>query len=96
MLGFIKIHILHHASEEPVYGAWLMDELGRHGYRLSPGTIYPILHDLESRGYLASCKETVGGKVRRYYRATAAGRKALALSKERVRELIDEIIPEGK
>ncbi len=52
-LGFIKIHILHHAAQEPIYGLAMIDELRRHGYDLSPGTLYPILHSLERAGYLS-------------------------------------------
>jgi len=61
-LGFIKIHILHHASKEPVYGLWLIEELGHHGYKLSPGTLYPILHKLEEERLLKSYSENIGGK----------------------------------
>ncbi|MDY6795441.1 MAG: PadR family transcriptional regulator [Actinomycetota bacterium] len=91
-LGFIKIHILYHASREPVYGVWLMEELGRHGYRPSPGTLYPILHSLEKQGYLESYREAVTGKVRRYYSITALGGKALDTAVERINEMVDEVL----
>jgi hypothetical protein len=52
--GFIRLHILHHAAEGELYGQWMMEELARHGYRLSPGTLYPLLHGLEKRGYLVA------------------------------------------
>ena len=68
-LGFVRIHILHHACEEPIYGVGIMEELGRHGYQLRPGTLYPILHDLKKQGYLEDLEEVVEGKVRRYYEA---------------------------
>jgi DNA-binding PadR family transcriptional regulator len=51
-LGFVRIHILHHAAEEPIYGLAMIEELGRHGYEVSPGTIYPILHGMERGGWL--------------------------------------------
>jgi len=92
MLGFVRIHILHHAAESPVYGTWLMEELGRHGYRLGPGTLYPILHGLEEKGYLASERRVVKGRVRRYYRITPQGQQVLEESRERVRELAEEIL----
>ncbi|MBC7224679.1 MAG: helix-turn-helix transcriptional regulator [Anaerolineae bacterium] len=92
MLGLIRIHILHHAAEGPVYGVWLMEELRRHGYELSPGTLYPILHSLERQGYLASERRVVGGRVRRYYTLTPRGRQALEESRARVRELAREIL----
>lgn len=89
--GLIRLHILHHASREPVFGLGLMAELGRHGHRLGPGTLYPILHGLEAKGYLRGEDRTVGGRRRRTYRATAKGRKALATARLLVRELADEL-----
>ncbi len=91
-LGFIKIHILHHASKEPVYGLWLIEELGRHGYKLSPGTLYPVLHKLEEEKLLRSYSENVGGKIRKYYRATAKGIRTLTEIKEKIKELVGEVI----
>jgi DNA-binding PadR family transcriptional regulator len=89
--GFIRLHILHHAAHEPIYGLGIIEELGRHGYKLSPGTIYPILHGLELKGYLRSTEERLGKTARRVYRATPKGRKALEVSKEKVRELFGEL-----
>lgn len=94
-LGFIKLHILHHAGQKPVYGLWLIEELGRHGYKLSPGTLYPTLHSLEEQGYLFSEKQVVGGKVRRYYRLTPQGAAALAEARRKVAELAGEITDEA-
>lgn len=91
-IGFIKIHILHHASKEPIYGVEMMRELRRHGYSVSPGLIYPTLHALEKQGYLKSKEAVVRGKVRKYYEATTKGRKMLEKSKEKIRELVDEVI----
>ncbi len=93
-LGFIKIHILHHAADEPVYGAWLMKELARHGYDLSPGTLYPILHALEADGYLHHEGRVVNGKVRKYYTITEAGQKALKEARIKMHELVDEVLDE--
>jgi len=92
LLGFIKIHILHHASRSEVYGAWLIEELRRHGYSMSYGTLYPTLHRLEEKGYLASRVENVGGKRRKNYTITAKGRKALKEARARIRELVDEVL----
>ncbi len=91
-LGFIKIHILHHASKEPVYGLWLIEELGRHGYKLSPGTLYPVLHKLEDEKFLKLYSENVDGKIRKYYITTAKGLKALTKIKGKINELIKEIM----
>lgn len=92
LLGFVKIHILHHAAEQPVYGAWLLAELAEHGYTLSPGTLYPVLHGLERDGLLNHREQVVAGKRRKYYSATAAGRRALAEARVRIRELVDEVL----
>lgn len=91
-LGFIRIHILHHAAEEPVYGLWLIEELQRHGYELSPGTLYPILHGLEDSGYLVSEERLVGGKVRKYYSITDEGRVMLERARAQIRELTGEVL----
>ncbi len=91
-LGFIKIHILHHAAKEPVYGLWLIEELGRHGYKLSPGTLYPVLHKLEKERLLKSHAEAAGGKIRKYYTTTGKGLKTLARLKEKINELIEEVM----
>jgi PadR family transcriptional regulator PadR len=93
-LGFIKLHILYHAGQGPVYGLWLIQELARHGYKLSPGTLYPTLHSLEEQGYLASEKQVVAGKVRRYYRLTPQGAAALVEARQKVAELAGEIMDE--
>lgn len=90
-LGFIRLHILYHASQEPVFGLDLIRELARHGYSLSPGTLYPILHGLEEDGFLKSKKEVVNGKVRKYYRATQAGKRTVAEAYTKVRELVNEV-----
>ena len=91
--GFVRVHILHHATEGEIYGQWIIDELARHGYRLSPGTVYPMLRAMEARGYLKSREENPGraGRPRRIYVATKAGRKALAVAQERLRELVGEV-----
>lgn len=90
--GFIRLHILYHAAKEQTYGAEITEELIHHGYRLSQGTLYPTLHLLEEMGYLRSQPRLVQGKRRRYYRATAAGRKVLAEARLKLQELVAEII----
>lgn len=90
-LGFIRIHILYHASKERVYGVALMEELARHGYQVGPGTLYPMLHALEEKGLLVSELEVVEGKRRRYYHITAIGADALENARTHTLELIREI-----
>jgi PadR family transcriptional regulator, regulatory protein PadR len=89
--GLIRLHILHHACEGEFFGLAMIEELGRHGYKLSPGTMYPLLHSLEERGLLVSREKQDGRRYRRLYRATPAGRKALVSAKEKVRELFGEL-----
>jgi DNA-binding PadR family transcriptional regulator len=91
-LAFVRVHLLYHAAEGPIYGMEMIAELARHGYTLSPGTLYPILHAMEAGGYLVSERQVVEGKVRKYYRATEAGREALALLRPKVRELVNEVL----
>jgi PadR family transcriptional regulator PadR len=91
-LGFVKIHILHHAAHAPVFGLALIRELARHGYDLSPGTLYPVLHSLESAGYLAREDRLVHGKVRKYYRITPLGAQALEEVRVKIAELVTEVL----
>src|SRR5215510_11057212 len=90
--GLIRLHVLHHAVKGPIFGLGMIEELGRHGYRISPGTLYPLLQGLEKKGYLASVEHREGKSLRRVYRATPTGRKALALAKSKVRELFRELV----
>ena len=90
--GLIRLHILHHAAKEPIYGLSIIEELGRHGYRLSAGTLYPLLHGLEKKGYLRSTIDREGRRFRRVYRATPRGKKALTAAKSKVRELFGELL----
>ena len=89
--GLIRLHVLHHACEGPVFGLEMIEELSRHGYHIGPGTLYPILHELEARKWLRSQKELAGGRFRRVYRATPGGRRALAAAKDKVSELFGEL-----
>jgi PadR family transcriptional regulator, regulatory protein PadR len=93
-LGFIKIHVLHHAAYEPVYGMAMMAELARHGYDLSPGTLYPLLRSLEEQGYLTHTERVIEGRVRKYYEITDEGRTALLEAKQKIAELVQEILEE--
>jgi DNA-binding PadR family transcriptional regulator len=93
--GFIRLHVLYHAARGPTYGAEISEELVRHGYRLSQGTLYPTLHLLEQLGYLRSRTDVVRGKRRRYYRATPRGRKVLEESRQKLQELVAEVIDDN-
>lgn len=91
VLGFISIHILHHASGEPFYGSWMIDELNRHGYDMSAGTLYPILHKMEADGLLVRDDRLVDGKIRKYYSITDHGTDVLAQARKQAYELFKEI-----
>ena len=91
-LAFVRVHVLHHATEGRIFGLEMIEELRRHGYALSPGTLYPIFHSMEKAGYLRSADEVVNGKLRKYYAATAKGRRLLKQVKSKIRELLDEVI----
>ena len=91
MLGFVKVHVLHHATIQPIYGSGFSAELSKHGYRLSWGTLYPLLHSLETEGLLDREERIVDGKVRKYYKITKRGRAALAEARRKALELVNEI-----
>ncbi|HEU5159066.1 MAG TPA: PadR family transcriptional regulator [Streptosporangiaceae bacterium] len=91
LLGFVKIHVLYHAAQEAIYGAGISAELEEHGYHLSWGTLYPLLHNLEAAGFLAREEQVVDGKVRKYYRITDLGREALDEARSKAVELVREI-----
>lgn len=90
-LGFIQIHILHHAKKEPFYGAWMMEELRHHGYEVSAGTLYPILHNLEKEVLLAVEKRLENGKIRKYYAITVKGEEVLEQAKAKINELTSDL-----
>jgi PadR family transcriptional regulator PadR len=89
--GLIRIHVLLHAAHEPLFGLAMMEELAHHGYRIGPGTLYPLLHGMERNGLLVSKLMNVGGRRRRVYRLTKAGKKALEQAREKVDELHGEL-----
>lgn len=92
LAGFIRLHVLHHAAEGDLYGQWMIEELAHHGYKVSAGTLYPMLHSLEKKGYLISRKEREGRTFRRIYNATPLGIEALELGREKLRELFREVV----
>ncbi len=90
-LGFIQIHILHHAKKEPIFGVYMIEELKSHGYDISPGTLYPIFHNLEKNELLECESKVIEGKVRKYYHITEKGRKVLKEAKKKAKELTREL-----
>ncbi len=90
--GAVRLHILHHSAESELHGAWMTTELAQHGYRISPGSLYPTLHKMESEGLLRSSQQVVDGRTRRCYVATAKGRRVLESTKRQLRELAGEVL----
>ena len=90
-LGFIQVHILHHAKKEPFFGSWMIEELHKHGYPISPGTLYPVLHNLETAGLLVKEDRNYEGKIRKYYSITAKGNELLTEARQRALDLIKEL-----
>ena len=90
--GAVRRHVLFHAATDEVYGAEIAVELARHGHVVSPGTLYPLLHDLEAKGDLVSRTVVVDGHRRRCYRLTGRGRRTLAMCVDALRELADEVL----
>lgn len=89
--GLIRLHILHHAVHKPFYGLWMIEELEEHGYRIGPGTLYPMLHSLEEKGYVTSYEVKSGNTIRKFYKATSLGKKTLIEAKKKVKELNEEL-----
>lgn len=94
-VSFIRLHVLHHAARAPIYGVEMLEELHRHGYRMSPGTLYPVLHQLQAQGYLECERRVTAGKVRKYYRTTELGLQALKAAQPMIRELVEEVLQDG-
>lgn len=92
--GLIRLHVLHHSAKAPIFGLWMVDELARHGYKISTGTLYPLLHGLERRKYLRSYVERDGKTSRRLYKTTVLGKRALKRALIKVRELYGELVEE--
>lgn len=90
-LGFIHIHILYHAKKEPFYGSWMIEELKEHGYEMSAGTLYPMLHHLEESKILKQESKVVEGKVRKYYEITEKGEILLKELQHKAKELLKEV-----
>jgi PadR family transcriptional regulator, regulatory protein PadR len=89
--GLIRIHVLIHASHEPIFGLGMMEELAHHGYRIGPGTLYPLLHGMERAKLLKSELKNIGGRRRRVYKITASGKTALKQARGKVDELHHEL-----
>ena len=97
LLAFWKVHILHHANEGPLHGQWVTPELRRHGYEISAGTLYPLLKRMERTGWLRCMVEAGGGRrARRDYRLTSKGKKVLAMIREQIKELYEEVVLEAE
>jgi PadR family transcriptional regulator PadR len=91
-IGFMRVHVLHHAAKEPIYGLEMIEELKRHGYAIGPGTLYPLLHSLERAGLLRSTVKLVAGKNRKYYRTTKSGDILLVKLRVQIGELVREVV----
>jgi DNA-binding PadR family transcriptional regulator len=90
--GAVRLHVLHHAAQGEIHGAWMSTELAEHGYAISPGTLYPTLHRMEEERLLRSREVIVDGRRRRVYRTTAAGDRALEAMRRALAELADEVL----
>lgn len=90
--GFMHIHILHHASFEPVWGSMIARELAHHGYKVSSGTLYPLLHKMASEGYLVASQQLEAGRKVVTYRNTAKGDAMLQDARSYIKELHDEVV----
>ena len=91
--GLVRLHVLHHAAEDDLYGNWMIEELARHGYKISPGTLYPMLHALERKGYLTSRTERAGSLATPHLPRNTLRHRGFANSAGEFRELVREVAP---
>lgn len=89
LLG-LRLHVLHYAAEQKIYGQWMIDELAHHGCRLSPGTLYPMRHKMELDGQLVARRERERRTVRKLCTITHKGKESSKLVEERIREFTGE------
>ncbi|WP_432404702.1 PadR family transcriptional regulator [Wukongibacter sp. M2B1] len=94
-LGFIQIHILYHAKNESIYGTWMIKELEEHGYKISPGTLYPLLNRMEREGLLCKTEKNVDGRIIKFYKITGLGEEILKEATEKAAELTHEVEEKG-
>lgn len=90
-LGFIQIHILYHATKTKIYGVWIMNELEEHGYKISPGTLYPLLNKMEKEGLLIKIEKNVDGRIIKFYETTKLGEEILKEATDKADLLFHEI-----
>ena len=95
-LGAIQAHLLYHAAQHPIYGSWMAQELVRHGFVISYGTLYPMLHRLQTEGLLDCREQREGSQLRKYYTATPSGRAELEQVKHLIRELYQEVVEQAE
>ena len=73
--GFVKLYALWRASQGETFGMQIIEEMRELGFRVSPGTLYPILHTLLEERDVTQTNRLVNGKIRKCYRVTTKGRK---------------------
>src|SRR5262245_4900151 len=89
--GFIKLYALWRASKGETYGVQIIEEMRKLGFKVSPGTLYPVLHTLLEEKDLKLTDRIVDGKVRKCYRATAKGKEEAEEVIERLSELLRKL-----
>lgn len=78
--GSTTMLLLKLLSEKDMYGYEMIDTLrerSQNVFELKAGTLYPLLHQLEEKGFLDAYEKEVTGKVRKYYSITREGRQQL-------------------
>ena len=76
--GSMAMMILRLLETKDMYGYEMIEALRERSnnvFELKAGTLYPLLHSLESRGDVVSYEDNTSGKTRKYYQLTPAGKK---------------------
>ena len=89
--GFVKLYALWRASKGEVYGVQIIEEMRVLGFKVSPGTLYPVLHTLLEEKDVTVADHVVNGKVRKLYRATPKGRDEAEEVIEKLQKLLRKL-----
>jgi PadR family transcriptional regulator PadR len=93
--GTLDLLILKVVALGPVHGyaiAQRLQQISRNVVQVPQGSLYPALHRLENRGFLAAnWKETETGREAKFYRLTRKGRAQLETESQSWQRLTDAV-----
>ena len=78
--GSTTMLVLKLLEEKDMYGYEMIDTLrgkSKNVFELKAGTLYPLLHGLEEKGFVEAYEKEAVGKIRKYYHITRAGKEKI-------------------